>query len=381
MVVAGSLVLASCAQLPATGPQAASLVEGADKPDLAGFEVVDVQPDVVKALQGAPARRFVSAFGNGGRSPVQRIGVGDSVVVTIWEAAGGGLFTEAGVAGATGSRSVTLPAQTVDRDGAITVPYGGRIKASGLTPAAVAGSIERSLAPISIQPQAIVSVAQQSSSTATVAGDVTGAASVPLNVKGERLLEVIAQAGGVRAPAVQTFVRVTRGSRTATERLSSILENPAENIFIRPNDTIYVFSTPQTFTALGAVTHSGDLPVDRENFTLADALGAAGGLVDTQADTRGVFLFRFERPEAIRAIRPDSPLLAKPGLIPVVYRLEMSGADAYFSAKAFQVRTEDLVYVADAPAVEFQKFVTIVHSVAASVRSIESSEVNTYSGP
>ena len=84
-------------------------MEGADKPDVTGFEVIDIQPQVVKALQSAPARRFVSAFGNAGPPVVQKIGVGDSVVVTIWEAAGGGLFSEAGVSGATGSRSITLP--------------------------------------------------------------------------------------------------------------------------------------------------------------------------------------------------------------------------------------------------------------------------------
>ena len=369
-----SLALASCSYLPANGPQASTLVEAADTPDTAGFEVIDIDPPVIKALQSVPNRRFVGLFGGAAPSPILSIGVGDVVVVTIFEAAGGGLFT--GTAANTGSHSIALPPQTVDQQGMISVPYGGRLTAAGQTPDSLARAVERSLTDVTVKPQALITITQPGSSSATVAGDVTGAAIVQLNIKGERLLEVIAQAGGVKAPAPQTFVRLTRGSRTATERLSGILENPAENVFIRPKDLIYVFSAPQTFTALGAVSHSGELSIDRANFTLAEALGVAGGLVDTQADTRGVFLFRFERPEVVRAIRPLSPLLAKHALIPVIYRLQLTGADAYFSAKAFPVRTEDLMFVSDAPTVEFQKFVTIIQSVASTARSIQKADPN-----
>ena len=56
-------------------------------------------------------------------------GIGDTVSVTIFEAAAGGLFIpiEAGVRP---GNFVTLPDQTVDNDGNISVPYAGTIKAA-----------------------------------------------------------------------------------------------------------------------------------------------------------------------------------------------------------------------------------------------------------
>ena len=77
-----SLALASCSYLPANGPQASTLVEAADTPDTAGFEVIDIDPPVIKALQSVPNRRFVGLFGGAAPSPILSIGVGDVVVVT-----------------------------------------------------------------------------------------------------------------------------------------------------------------------------------------------------------------------------------------------------------------------------------------------------------
>jgi polysaccharide biosynthesis/export protein len=368
-VAAGALFLNSCALLPTDGPLAAKLVEADDSSNVSEFEIVEIQPSTIKALQTAARTSFAGLFGNGAPPPVQRIGVGDVVSVTIWEAAGGGLYTGSeGANTGVGSRSTVLPPQTVDREGSISIPYGGRVRATGLSPAEVAHGVEMGLKGNAINPQAIVSVSQAASTAATVVGNVTGGGSILLNVKGDRLLEVIAKAGGVKSPTVETFIRLTRGSKTAIERLSNILEHPSENVFIRPADSIYVFSTPQTFTALGAVTHSGELSIDRENFTLAQALGTAGGLIDTQADARGVFLFRFERREVVQAIRRDSPLLSTQVLVPVIYRLQMTGPDSYFSAKAFPVQPEDLIYVSNAPSVEFMKFVVIARAVASTAR-------------
>jgi len=381
LVVSGALSLASCSALPGNGPLATTVLDSGDQASDSHFEIIEISPVAIRALKSVSSPGFTSLFGVAAPSPVQRIGVGDAVTVTIWEAAGGGLFTgpEGAVAG-TGSRSITLPPQTVDRDGMISVPYGGRVRAAGQTPSTVAKDVENSLHGNAINPQAIVSVSQPTSTAVTVVGNVTGSASVLLDVKGNRLLEVIAKAGerndALKAPAVETSVRVTRGMKTATERLTTILEHPQENIFIRPGDAIYVFSSPQTFTALGAVTRSGELTVDRENFTLAQALGVAGGLIDTQADRGGVFLFRFERREVVRAIKPDSPFLGRRAPIPVIYRLQMTGPDAYFSAKAFPVHPDDLIYVSNAPSVEFSKFVKIVGEVASTARSIQAANPN-----
>ncbi|WP_439333767.1 hypothetical protein, partial [Stenotrophomonas maltophilia] len=74
--------------------------------------------------------------------------------------------------------------------------------------------IEAELAGKAIQPQVLVSVTKPVSQTVTVTGEVTAGARVPLSGKGDRLLDVVASAGGVRAAVSETFVRLSRGTTT-----------------------------------------------------------------------------------------------------------------------------------------------------------------------
>jgi hypothetical protein len=66
------------------------------------------------------------------------------VSVTIFEAEPGGLFVPSD-AGARPGNFVTLPDQVVDTNGTITVPYAGKIRAVGRTPAEVQDAISEAL--------------------------------------------------------------------------------------------------------------------------------------------------------------------------------------------------------------------------------------------
>ena len=60
-----------------------------------------------------------------------RSGSGDMVAVSIFEAASGGLFSgETGTLGG-GSKSVSLPEQPVSRNGTLSIPYVGQVRAAG----------------------------------------------------------------------------------------------------------------------------------------------------------------------------------------------------------------------------------------------------------
>ena len=86
----------------------------------------------------------------------------------------------------------------------------------------------------------------------TVAGEVVSGARVRLSPGGDRLLEVIAAAGGARAPVYETFVRLSRNDVTATIPLERLVAEPAENIYARPGDVITLARVPRTFTVFGA---------------------------------------------------------------------------------------------------------------------------------
>ena len=290
------------------------------------------------------------------------IGVGDSVTVTIWEATAGGLFSAPLAAekiGA-GSNSAMIPEQVVGRDGGITVPYAGRIHVAGRTPRAVQQIVQKALEGKAIEPQALVSVTRPVSNSVSVGGEVTAGARVPLSVKGDRLLDVLAAAGGVRAPVNETFVELSRGSTTSRMPLLTIISNPSENIYLHANDVLTLVRDPQTFIAYGATGRNAEIPFEADGITLAQALAKAGGLLDERSDPRGVFVFRYEPESVFRAIRPTSPLLAYDRLVPVVYRLNLADPNSLFLEQSFHIANRDLIYVSNSPSTELQKVFAII---------------------
>jgi polysaccharide export outer membrane protein len=290
------------------------------------------------------------------------IGVGDSVTVTIWEASSGGLFSAPLVTDkiSAGSNAAMIPEQVVGRDGGITVPYAGRVRVAGKTTRAVQQTVEKALTGKAIQPQVLVSVTRPVSNSVSVGGEVAAGARIPLSVKGDRLLDVLAAAGGVRAPVNESFVELSRGSTTSRMPLTRIIANPSQNIYLHPSDVLTLVRDPQTFIAYGATGRNAEIPFDADGITLAQALAKAGGLIDSRSDPRGVFIFRYEPESVLRVIRPSSPLLARGRLAPVVYRLNLADANSLFLEQSFHIANRDLIYVSNSPSTEVQKVFEIV---------------------
>ena len=210
-------VLTGCSSLPSAGPSVDDIERQSAAAGGAGFELIAITPTVNSVLAKRKADSFINSFGDYSPSVDPLIGIGDTISITIWEAAAGGLFSAPLLTDrfSTGSKSATIPDQVVGRDGSITVPYAGRIRVIGQNSHGVQHSIEHSLEGKAIQPQVLVSVVRSVSNSVTVSGEVVNGARVPLSTKGDRVLDVIAAAGGVRTPVRETFIQLTRGKHTA----------------------------------------------------------------------------------------------------------------------------------------------------------------------
>jgi len=360
--------LGGCSTLPTAGPTTGQVVDQAVKDDQPRFDIVDVDSNVVATLLAQPTESFRNRFLKYGKPPDPKIGIGDSITVTIWEAAGGGLFGAGITAGVSpGSRSVTIPDQVVARDGAISVPFADRIPVAGKSPLEVQRVIEQRLADKAIEPQALVAITKSISNSATVSGEVVAGARVPLSVNGDRLLDVIALAGGAKAPVYDTFVRLSREGVTATIPMEKLVSEPAENIYAWPGDVLTLVSVPQTFAVFGATGTNIQVAFGAQEITLAQALAKAGGLQDLRADPAGVFLFRFEPPAVVGALKAPPLAIGPGGTSPVVYRLDLSDANSYFFAQRFPVEDKDIIYVANARLNELQKFFTLLNTITGPV--------------
>jgi polysaccharide export outer membrane protein len=360
--------LAGCSTLPTAGPTSGQVLDQAVKDDQPRFDVVDVDDNVVATLLARHGESFRTRFRKYGKPPAPKIGIGDTVTVTIWEAAGGGLFGSSSTSGVSpGSRSVTIPEQVVARDGAISVPFADRIPVAGKSPLDVQHTIEHRLAEKAIEPQVIVVVTKSVTNSATVSGEVVSGSRVPLSINGDRLLDLIALAGGAKSAVYDTFVRLSREGVTVTIPMERLVSDPAENIYAWPGDVLTLVKIPQTFSVFGATGLNTQVSFNAEKVTLAEALAKAGGLQDLRADPKGVFLFRFEPPDVVGALKAPPLATGPDGSSPVVYRLDLSDANSYFFAQRFPVDDKDIIYVANARLNELQKFFTLLNTITGPV--------------
>jgi polysaccharide export outer membrane protein len=261
-----------------------------------------------------------------------------------------------------------LPDQVINSDGKINVPFAGEIVAAGKSLDEVGKIIANRLQGKANQPQALVRLVQNSTSYVTIVGDVSISKRMPLTPSGERLLDALASAGGVRQPVDKMTVQITRGSQVQALPLETVIRDPRQNVPLRAGDVVTALYQPFSFTALGATGKNDEVNFEAQGITLAQALARVGGLSDSRSDAKGVFIFRFEDANALSW--PQQPVRTAPnGKVPVVYRIDLKDPSSFFVAQTFMMNNKDVLYVSNAPIAEIQKFLNVVFSVAYPVMS------------
>jgi polysaccharide export outer membrane protein len=211
-------------------------------------------------------------------------------------------------------------------------------------------------------------------------GDVNTPGVLALNSVGERLLALIARAGGPKFEAVESYVTLQRDGKRVRVLLGEVVHDPRENIFVRPNDVIFVSHESPTFTALGALNQNvfgfnSEIPFDVETLTLAQAMGKAGGLNDQQSDPSEVYVYRYE----------DRPFLEKLGVdttrftferIPTIYRVNLRDPSGMLLAGGFQMRTKDVLFVANARVVDYYKLLTLINNTTTTASNTANAVTN-----
>jgi polysaccharide biosynthesis/export protein len=373
--VAASAV-AGCTAMPVAGPESWDIRSGQADPGSLPYSLVRLTPRSVDVL-AAHAPRIAGAFVDRQGPQSIRFGVGDVLSITIFEAGAGGLFIPAETAVRSGNY-VTLPNQEVDVQGNVSVPYAGSIRAQGRTAIELQAAIVDALKDIALKPQAVVSLVSQRASSFTVLGDVRGASRFPALPSGERILDAIARAGGLAFPGNESWVVFERDRRRVVIPFGAIVDVPANNIFVRPNDIIYVYREPQTFLAFGASGRQGQFPFEAWRVSLAEAVGKAAGLTDTQADPGSVFLYRGEPRDVAVELGVDVSKFDGP-IIPVIYNLDLRDPAGYFLASKFEIRNKDVIYVSNASSVEASKFLTYVRLIIGTVNDPIVTAISVYS--
>jgi polysaccharide export outer membrane protein len=348
------LAVAGCGITPSTGPLSREIGGDPGKTDASEYVVIDVNHDVIRAIGAAHRGGLSRLIRTAAAAPKARIGAGDILAVTVYEAGEGGLFT------GKEQRHASFPAVQVDQQGNISLPYAGLMTVQNRTPLEVQKLIVERLQGRAIQPQVVVSIASTESNTFVLAGDVTNPGRYALSTTGDRLLDVVAKAGGSRFPAREVYVTFVRGQQRGTQLLERIIDEQNENIFILAGDRIYINHDPKRYSVFGAVQKPGAYVFPASQVNLLEAMAIAGGLIDERADSTGIFVFRYEPEAVVRAILPDAKHVSGSGSVPTVYRISLRDPGSYFYARGFLVRDKDVLYIANAPGVEIAKVLRLM---------------------
>jgi polysaccharide export outer membrane protein len=366
----GSGCVSSPAWVASSGPDSKQINNVNSTNENTGIQIKDVDDKLARQLLSHEKQKTFSELYKAPEKSSYVIGAGDVLEVSIWEAPPATLFGSTGMESSTksvsgASRNTSFPEQMVSSEGTISIPFAGQIDAAGKTPSQIEAQITKRLKDKANQPQVLVRITRNTTANVTVVGEVASSARVPLTARGERLLDVLASAGGVKQPVNKTTLQITRGDQVNSMPMEKIIRDPKQNIRLMPGDVVTAMYQPLSFTVLGATGKNEEQNFEAQGITLAQALARSGGLQDARADAQGVFIFRFEDPDAVDWI--NKPQLTPDGKVPVIYRVDLKNPATFFVAQSFPMKNKDVMYVSNAPAAELQKFLNILTSVVYTV--------------
>ncbi len=333
------------------------------------IELIDMSSTVTQRLQARDKKQLFSEVFATSATQSYIAKPGDVLEISIWEASPALLFSAgpsitaiSGILSNTTSRNSTIPEQMVNAQGMINMPFAGPLMVSGKTTTEIEKIITDAIKGKANYPQVMVRMTRNTTSNVTIVGEVGNSVLMPLTPKGERLLDAIATAGGVKQPINKITIQLSRNSQVQTIALEKVIQDPKQNIPLAPGDVLTAYYQPYSFTVLGATGKNDEINFEAQGISLTQALGRIGGLQDNRADAKGLFIFRFEDPATLPANQQPKALTAD-GKVPVVYRVDMNDPATFFVAQNFNIKHKDVIYVSNAPAAELQKFLNIVVSV------------------
>ena len=319
-----------------------------------------VEQNAPVAAQPLPPARFADPA-----QYVYRVAPQDIIGVTVWDhpelttvqgqgLSAGGNTTQT-VAGALALPYTTaLPGQadpygqTVAADGSIYFPFVGKIHVAGETIGEIRDQLAAGLAPYLKKPQLDVRVLAYRSQKVSVTGEVKVPGPLAVSDVPISLVDAITRSGGTNPDADLQRVRLTRSGKLYTLDADAVLDRGevSQNVMLQDGDIINVPDrTDSRVFVMGEVKAPATLPMLKGRLTIADALTQSGGILDTDANARQIYVVRGAQ--------------AKPSG-PEIFRLDLTQPDSLLLAAQFQLKPLDVLYVGTSGAVQFNRLVNHV---------------------
>ena len=361
-------VLSGCSTLPRDGPTGSAVEHGASNATSPGsYVIVDLDYATSERIKLQP-RQFLGSLAAGDSEDAGgKIGPGDVLAVSIFEPSGT-LFGGSGSGTGVRSGNQTLPATPVDANGSVIIPFAGQVPVAGLTTTEAGAAIRRALVGKVGNPQVIVAITDNSFNSVTVLGEVRQPGRARLSANSNRIVDIIADRGGVPRPPEDVMVTVRRNGQVFSAPLPVVTSDFGENIRLARGDQVNLVYRPRHFSTFGALGEVTQVEMGAGALNLAAAISKVGGLDTNTANARSVLVFRFERTEVAAALGLGQPATTRG--VPVVYRLNLERAEGLFIANNFEIQPDDIFYVPRSGSAELGKFFTLIRTISGVIYDI-----------
>ncbi|MBU6471841.1 MAG: polysaccharide biosynthesis/export family protein [Alphaproteobacteria bacterium] len=284
------------------------------------------------------------------------------------------IFTPMAAPGSTVTSAPAASGFKVNPDGTIYFPYAGTVAVAGQTTEEIRADLARRMTPYIQNPQITVDVAQFNSQNYQVAGVVAKPGLYPITDSPMTVSKAIALAGGV-PPQIQSGT--SNGNAIARplgdlsrvlfvhDRGATLLDlhaleangDRSQDRLVGPGDVIRVPDDSfEQVHVIGEVHSPGNYTLNGHTLNLSQALGDAGEVDLATADTARIFVFRgaYEHPQ--------------------IFWLDASSPDAMLLANGFQLEPQDVVYVATAGLVSWDR---VINQILPTVQTVYFTKVMT----
>lgn len=325
-----------------------------------------------------------------GRSEPYRIGVGDELLLAVK-----GLSSLEGLPDLVTAQA-KRDSYTVQSDGSIAIPDAGRVEVAGMTLEDAEAEIFEALFAANMEPSFSLEVSGFNSQHVSVAGLVGRSGPVPITVQPLRLYEAIDAAGGVITddPTIAT-IQLLRDGKAYRFGVDRLINDPAaRRIILRDGDSIYVGSAEESVReriaeerasfdkrlSLGAVEQyyvfmTGEvqngqavLPFEQPIHLANVLFGEPGGGINIQTGDFG----------AIYVLRAETDPRKAGGM--TAYHLDAENVANLAVATRFEMRPNDIVFVAEQPVTSWNRVLSQIFPVVSAPARLANTVSSTGAG-
>lgn len=312
-----------------------------DSAESSRIQLVQITPKLLTVDAATRQQDAVPAQLTDFRPESYRIGAGDLLYITVWDHPE--LTSPAGQ-----QQQTDANGRLVRPDGTLFYPYIGTVRVGGRTIEEVRATISEALSAYVEQPQVDIAILRFASQRVVLNGAFVKAGQQPITTTPLTLMEAIGAAELDTTNADLSGLTLTRDGEVFRLNLDAL--NTAEgtdlyNLYLKDGDRIYLpYNDRKKVYLMGEVNAPRALTFKTREMNLADALGSVGGLNQTTANGKAVYVIRgVENLETERA---------------KVYQLDANSPTAFILAQQFQLQPQDVVYVGPAGVTRWNRLIS-----------------------